>query len=474
MADRWVSVDHGTLQFPDAVRAVQAANLEDSSTVEGAAVRGLVEVAAGAAGRGLPGALGLLHASLARHSVAPVRIVTAGSSTMTGSTASIWPYGTQGLLRDRLQAAYPSGNYVEPNLVALDAVYSAPPTELGVHIIARSVGGTTSANYLDATARTRIAAVAPAAVFHMVGSNDWYEGKDPATYKAEVLAQITAIDALLSAPCVHILVHAHPRRDVVSPMFEWEAYGEALREIAQGDPDTRLFIDASQPFTASGLPGADPLGLVQADNIHLTDAGFEVLLDAMTAALAIRANPREPWRVVDTARRPDGAIGAADSGQAWAPVSGTWTVSGQKIVTSTTGTTNLIDARLRNVDVSAWVTLGSGTTAGVVACAIDDSNRFGLFAAEGTDNVTLFKTVAGTTTSVGAVSLTLVAGSRVLLRIVVRGEKVTGYVDGVVVAQYTMSAGEVTAFATATKVGVRSSGAPAGVGFDNFAARDVR
>lgn len=50
-------------------------------------------------------------------------------------------------------------------------------------------------------------------------------------------------------------------------------YGEALREIAEADPESVTFLDIWAPYYAAGVPGTDSYALMQADKIHRRDAG---------------------------------------------------------------------------------------------------------------------------------------------------------------------------------------------------------
>ena len=49
-----------------------------------------------------------------------------------------------------------------------------------------------------------------------------------------------------------------------------------------------MFIDYSQPFEEVGVPGDDPLNLIDADNIHPTDPRVtDFIADIVSAAIVI-------------------------------------------------------------------------------------------------------------------------------------------------------------------------------------------
>lgn len=412
-------------------------------------------------------AIDILRIALGNTESGPVRIVLAGSSTMAGGGPPFRYFSVGQRLTELIQASFPSGHLVETNLRSLDTDYASPSDLPGVHVLTCALGGTTSSSYLTATNRTRIAGVKPNAVFHMVGSNDWQGGITPAAYKANMLAHLADLRSKQTVPCVHVLIHQQGRKDASNAVAPWSAFRNALSEIAASFPDDVYFIDAGAQFEMFGYPDVDPFGFIRPDNVHMWENGHLALAHAIARGIGLSPTAPKQWQVIDRARRADGAIGTADTGQAWTAVVGTWTIQNQQI--GGTAGTVLVDGRMFNVDVSCSMTIATGGSSGIITRAIDDTNRFYLATSETADNVTLYKTVGGTLSNLGALTIPLVAGQRVVLRLVAQAEVISGYVNGIHVATYAMSAAELTTFTNATRIGVRHS--TVGDRFDNFAAR---
>lgn len=231
------------------------------------------------------GAIGILRAGIAVRTAAPCRIVFAGSSTTAGNGASAKAKRYVDRLIVALQAAYPSGLGTETTVVdSTSASFGTLSTAAGIHGYNAGEAGTTSNGYLTSAEMTSIGALNPRAVIHMIGANDYLGNVDPATVKTNVLAKIAALKAATSGPCVHILVQSYQRLDATSPAYPWWAYGDVLREIAISDPDHVAFVDVSEPFRLSGVPGSDPLALI-ADTVHPSDSGHALLADLQRQAI---------------------------------------------------------------------------------------------------------------------------------------------------------------------------------------------
>lgn len=231
--------------------------------------------------------LGILRAALALREVSPVAIVQTGSSTPRGTGASTPEKGMFSLLVSALQVAYPSGRGSETAVQASTSADFTKQAVTGIHGYNAAEGSTTSGNYLTNAERDKLIALEPRAIFHQVGSNDFNNGQNPATYKANVQASINYFKANMTAPCVHVLTHPYQRLDTASPVHPWSAYGQALREIAEADPTNVVFLDLSGPYVLAGVPGTDPFNLIGNDNIHLTDAGHALMFDLIRNGLEI-------------------------------------------------------------------------------------------------------------------------------------------------------------------------------------------
>ncbi|MGY1773490.1 GDSL-type esterase/lipase family protein [Blastococcus sp. SYSU D00813] len=229
-------------------------------------------------------ALAVLRAGLAARATTPCRIVFAGSSTTAGQNASTAANRYVNRLVAALQAAYPSGLGSETAVVAsTTASWGTVSSAAGVHGYNAGESGTTAANYLTSGEIASAAALNPRAVLHMIGTNDWSGGVAPATYKANVQNVIASLKAATSGPCVHILVASYGLAG--SPTYPWSQYITAMREIADADPDHVAFIDLSEAYALVGVPGSDPLDLLDTDGTHQTNAGHAYMADLLRSAL---------------------------------------------------------------------------------------------------------------------------------------------------------------------------------------------
>ncbi|WP_062298187.1 SGNH/GDSL hydrolase family protein [Demequina maris] len=225
------------------------------------------------------GAADILRAALSTWESAPVALVFAGSSTTANSAATGWV----ARFVTRLRAQY-STSGGETAIQASTSASFTQRTAAGVHAYNCGITNTQANTYLTNAMCTAIADLGPAVMFHMVGSNDFAAQKSPTTYQSELTTRLAYLDARLPAPFVHVLVHAYQRLDVSSPTaYGWSSYGDALRRVANLKPASRLFLDISSAYAATGVPGADPLNLVSSDDIHQTNAG-----NALMATLIYR------------------------------------------------------------------------------------------------------------------------------------------------------------------------------------------
>lgn len=212
-----------------------------------------------------------------------VTVVFAGSSSTQGTGASAAAKRYVNLLTGMLQAANPNGA-AESSVVASASAAFTKKTTPGIHGYNMGEGGTSAANFFTAAERTAVGAMSPDAVFIMIGSNDMAYNMNPATtYKTNVAAVLADLRSK-SPGTVFFLVHAFERMDGTYT-YPWSGYRTALMELAAASPADTAFIDASVPFTAQGVPGADPNDLVGTDNLHPTDAGHLLLAQTIYATL---------------------------------------------------------------------------------------------------------------------------------------------------------------------------------------------
>lgn len=233
-----------------------------------------------------PRALAKLAAGLSNAHLAPCRFVVTGSSTSAQNPGYVAP------LTAAMQTAYPSGlGYESPLQVSNSADFTIPAATAGVQVYNAAQGSTFSSDFLTSTEITKIAALNPAAVLIMIGSNNYNSSTPIATYKSQVQGKIDDFKAQVTSQCVYILVHSYQRTGEHTPA--WAEYGQALREIADADPNNVAFSDVSAPFYTLGVPAPDPLDLLNVDGTHLNTAGYALLAEELCRALGI-PGPRRP------------------------------------------------------------------------------------------------------------------------------------------------------------------------------------
>lgn len=212
----------------------------------------------------------------------PAALVYVGSST-TANYGVAASDGYVALLHAAIQSLWPSGGTESTVQVNASADFSRI-TSPGVHGYNAGQGGTNAATYLTNAECDKIAALYPAAIFHMVGSNDFKAQDAPATYKARVEARLAYLDSVLTDPCQHILIQPYQRVDFTPSAYQWSEYATALREIAATRSNTKV-VDISASFAAVGIPGSDPLGIMREDNVHMVERGYRYMADLLADAV---------------------------------------------------------------------------------------------------------------------------------------------------------------------------------------------
>jgi lysophospholipase L1-like esterase len=420
-------------------------------------------------------ALSPLRAALARHRILPARVACYGSSTTAGVAATDPSNSWVSIFARRLQSAYPSGiagyeyGVTTPGTLAITAPNLLP----GVQVVNGGVGGTTAANYIDSTAMINIELLRPDCVIHMIGSNDYFFGVSPDTYQANLDSTIGDITAAVpSKPVCHILVHSYRRGDVSAPAYPWEEYAAALHRIAEQRSNV-FVIDLSDEYADLDAVGADPYSILDWDLVHQTDAGHALMADLIYRALTpAPSSPVAPLVLADTYTRPNGAPGSAEipASAPYTVLSGTWAITGNKLGL-TAGGSIAVEAGIADVDVTAVIERGaSSPTPGVLFRVSDDSNRLGFFLNPATGTVQLYRMDSGVNSVLTQTSFTF-GRPHYVMRVLARGSQIECYVNGANVLSHTLSGADQTKFGVFTKVGFRSSTAPADLRFWGLTVR---
>lgn len=413
-------------------------------------------------------AIDRMRAALASSVSQPCMIAFAGSSTTAWWNASRPATRFVNRVAAILQAAYPSGACAETQPVALAAATAlALP---GVHAVNAGLAGGTSATYLTPTTIAQVAACAPVAVVHTIGSNDFQHQMPATEYQANIEAAIDQLDEACPVPPVHLLVHAYQRRDV-SGAITWSQYRDALAAIANERPDRVALIDADPLFAATGLPGADPLRLIHTDNVHATDAGLAALADAVTTALDVRPSVPDRWVVRDTFSRPaSSTLGAAETGQVWDVAGGAFSMTGgAAATTAASASTALINSGLADLDLTMITKVPAGGSSFVVFRALDANTRLSVAVQPADGMVRLYKVTAGSGAVLAESPQIIATDVWHQVRAVATGREILAYLNGRLVLSHTLATADQTTFGSQTRVGVRAT--MPGVQWDNVGVR---
>lgn len=424
--------------------------------------------------------LGPLLAGYVSRTTEPIGIVGLGSSTTAAENVEIKSRYFS-LLIKKLQATYPSGSGTESEVGTNSD--GAKRTRPGIHGYNFGVSGTTSADYLTDSKVTMIGALNPRAVTHMVGSNDFAYMVPLGTYKANLVAWINKLRSSIPGPCVHILIHAHERYDYPTPRrHTWDEYRNILQEISAENPRDVVLFDVSEQYRAVGIPSSDPLALMRDDRIHLRESGHLLMANLLAPMLgaASLAAPAVPVAnpvhrlVYDDFRRPDAStLGTATTGQDWLIASGTYGIAGNR-ARVTLGGTALIEAGVKDMDVSAVIANPTVQTCGIIVRAIDDGTRMGLFMdVHGSAQLWIKYGTVNAYFAVGtAVGLRTSAN---IFRVRSVGDTVEGYVNGVRLINYTLTAEQSAALNTSsnTKAGIRCGVKDSLIGWAEFSVTSI-
>ena len=176
----------------------------------------------------------------------------------------------------------------------------------GFYFLNAGLGGTNSVTYWGDNRKSLVASYNPRLVVHMIGSNDYSQGMNPSTYKANVERAISETNNRTDAGCKHLLIHAFKRLDVTNPAYNWDEYGRALKEIASERDDTD-FCDVERVL-GDRWTGAD---LLLADKIHANWLGNTLLARAVAEYLRLDTHEGDMvygWNLSNDTHLSDGTL----------------------------------------------------------------------------------------------------------------------------------------------------------------------
>ena len=207
----------------------------------------------------------------------PLRVMFLGSSTTAGSGVKKYEdyvhNFTGHLLTDTPAQA--------SHQVRQGSGTVASPTATGFHFLNAGVGGTNSLSYFGSGRLSLAQSFVPHLAIHMIGSNDYHEQRSLDAYKDGLRTAIESINGI-SPGCKHVLVHSYKRTDTAVTTIPWEAYGQALRQVAS-EYSNAHFVDVSGDFAA--LPTSEYLS---GDRVHATVSGYELLAKFIAKRLGLK------------------------------------------------------------------------------------------------------------------------------------------------------------------------------------------
>lgn len=204
----------------------------------------------------------------------PLAVVFAGSSTTRSNP------GYVGFLTSILQELYLVDSPTAPQW-STDADW-VERTTAGLHGYSAGENSAKAGDYLDDVESDRIAALDPALIVHMVGSNDYTGQTDPAVYEQQLRGRLAYFDSVLTKPAQHVLVHAYAKQGFTPGQYEHGEYLGAMERIATDRGDT-IVIDLSADYRAVGVPGDDSMGLIGPDGTHQTPSGYRFMAALLAA-----------------------------------------------------------------------------------------------------------------------------------------------------------------------------------------------
>ncbi len=204
------------------------------------------------------------------------RVVVLGDSHANGG---ITTYPDQGMFQ---RLGYRCG---VPDYRRIEDVVAGPPG--GMHWWSGSIGGADTTNYYPATYPPKVAILNPNYVLHMIGSNDWARNISIPTYKGNLNDVCSSIEAA-NPNAINVLIHGTQRRDTIpSSGLSWDAYGNAMAEVAAMVPNRRLYINADDFMSMLGLGTNNMANILVSDNIHLGNVGNKVMANIIGAEMGI-------------------------------------------------------------------------------------------------------------------------------------------------------------------------------------------
>lgn len=433
------SVDSDSKQFPDAVRTRIGANLNDTTSIEGAALSSILSSSPAVPFRHLKGVRYYAYG----HSFGQVQ----GS----GASANTWPGSLYPIrVRDAIGA--------DPALFVNNTLSGA-----GIDVIVSKAQSTWNPG--DYGVVTLMGNQNTVGIRHA-------DPVAPGEFKASVRTFINTFRQTTYGPTVVLVLDTtstavgYARYSSTNPPNDADVirFNGYLRDVAAEYP-----ADGSV-LVADALAGWDPATMTCQDGQHPNDRGSAHIARAILATL-VKAGYREgqnigiapkPATVTvlnDSFNRADSttSLGNAETGQAWAARSASkWGIAGGKAYPVTVDNENTYAvANATSADVDLTAVLGSTPTAksvGLVFRADADASNCYMLDIQTSGNITLYKRESSAYSGIGG-SANPAPKAGDVWRIIVKGATVTVYLNG---AQTYQKALPDSFQQTATYCGMRS------------------
>jgi hypothetical protein len=115
-----------------------------------------------------------------------------------------------------------------------------------------------------------------------IGTNDYGNQVNPATYKTNMQTVLAAVRSACTLPPTVVIVADSARAGVASPTYQWPEYVAKLRELVAEAPTTTTLMDLSlrmPPLTDNSLN-------LYADSLHENDRGHALRADVVAGFLS--------------------------------------------------------------------------------------------------------------------------------------------------------------------------------------------
>lgn len=376
--------------------------------------------------------------SVSRRQSVPIMFL--GHSYVAGLNSTKVENSWVGQLAAKLQAAYPSGIYGWENPIKPFNINTVTTTQ-GLQIYNGGISGSYSNNYVTAAVQTKLTAVQPQIVFHMIGINDFNLGVLKADFKSFLTQSMDLVNASLTVPPVHILVDQFHPPSKQNPVSPWSHFQEVMDELSRENPTSIVYIPVAEAFTeaqATGFGALDPYDLIDTDNLHPTNEGHALI--AQKVATELQLPPPPMLSIPEGYDRFNRKTVAKDleTAQGWlVPAGGAWASAAYGGIYSAGNASVLsTDLGMPEAEISAVFTFAASGLTGFLIRSTDQASGLKVYLHNSSNQVAVFN---GATRLTWSGAGPLVVGNKYHLSVQLLNNVMTIHLNGKRVLNYTVS-----------------------------------